>query len=206
MGRIIQIFILSFIVFLIAGCTQTNRLSLTGPGSGEELPEGPGSGETLAPGQTNPPPPEDIGPGSGETLAPGQTNPPPPEDIGPGSGETLAPGQTNPPEPTGPGSGEELPPAKGSCNIIDFGSTCVEYIGSYFTWENIELHCQGTGTPSKNPCPRPTMGGCNIAAGTPNELITWHYNYGGDPFTPDVIPYSSAACNANPFGSWISGN
>jgi hypothetical protein len=47
------------------------------------------------------------------------------------------------------------------------------------------------------------VGGCHVSAGTANEIIIWHYNYGGDPFTPDVVPYAAMVCNANPLSSWI---
>lgn len=173
----------------------------TGPGSGEELPyepepTGPGSGEELPYVE-----PEPTGPGSGEEL------PYEPEPTGPGSGEEL------PYEPDGPGSGEEISQedyykdkAVGSCDVISTKSTCVEYIGSM--WQTVEsamLNCSGTGTWSKNPCPRPTVGGCHGSDGTPIEIVIWHYDHGGQAFTPEDVPYAARACNELPITSWIFG-
>ncbi len=64
----------------------------------------------------------------------------------------------------------------------------------------------GAGDYSKKPCPRPTVGGCNVSTGTMNEIMIWHYNYGGDPFTAEVLVSTSKVCDANPFGSWVFGN
>ncbi len=164
-----------------------------GPGSGEELPAdeptGPGSGDELKPGETP----------TGDNLDRGNG----PGEFGPGSGEELPAD-----EPTGPGSGDEISfesVTKGSCNTIDDASTCLDYIGSYFgTLENMKLHCAGSGTFSSKPCPRPAVGGCHIGANTANELITWHYDYGGDPFNSEVVPYAAMACNASPYATWIA--
>ncbi len=154
----------------------------TGPGSGEEIPYSP----------------EPTGPGSGEEIPYSE-----PEPTGPGSGEV---------EPSGPGSGEEISQsdvlkakAKGSCNAIEKGSTCIEYIGSFWSSNtNTELNCKGAGIYSKNPCPRPTTGGCQISGGTMNEIVMWNYTYGGDPFTPEIVNNVAKVCNANPFGSWVA--
>ena len=70
---------------------------------------------------------------------------------------------------------------------------------------NTELNCKGAGTYSKNPCPRPTVGGCKVGGGTMNEIMIWYYNYGGDPFTAEVLYSTTNVCEANPFGSWVSG-
>ncbi len=194
-----------------------------GPGSGDELapgetnePTGPGSGDELGPGETNEPegpgsgdelPPEDepTGPGSGDELKPGEE----PEPEGPGSGDELPPLPEE--EPKGPGSGEEVEPdqfekkASGSCNIIASVSTCAEYIGSHWKGRDGELNCGYEGAYSENPCPRPTLGGCQINAGTEFEMITWHYAEGGGGFTAEVIPYSAAACNATG-STWVNSN
>ncbi len=153
----------------------------TGPGSGEEIPYSP----------------EPKGPGSGEEV--------PYEPKGPGSGEY---------EPEGPGSGEEISQsdalkarAKASCSAIAKGSTCIEYIGSFWSSAvNTELNCKDAGDYSKNPCPRPTVGGCKVGAGTMNEIVIWHYNYGGDPFTAEVLASASKVCDVNPMASWVFGN
>ncbi len=162
----------------------------TGPGSGDEIPyspepEGPGSGEY-----------EFEGPGSGEYADP--------EPTGPGSGEE---------EPGGPGSGEEISEsdelrdkAKASCSAIEKGSTCIEYIGSFWSSNtNAELNCKDAGIYSKDPCPRPTAGGCKVGGGTMNEIMIWHYGYGGDPFTGNVLYSASKVCDVNPLGTWVDG-
>ena len=47
------------------------------------------------------------------------------------------------------------------------------------------------------------VGGCRMNPGSTYEMITWHYNYGGDPFDGEVVGYAASACNANPAGIWI---
>ncbi len=170
----------------------------TGPGSGMEIPytpepTGPGSGDEM--------PAEPEGPGSGDEVP----YDPEAEPTGPGSGEY---------ELTGPGSGEEISQsdelkdkAKASCSAIEKGSTCIEYIGSFWlSAVNTELNCKGAGTYSKKPCPRPVAGGCRVSVGTMNEIVIWHYSYGGDPFTAEVLFNTSKVCDANPMGSWVFGN
>lgn len=205
-----------------------------GPGSGDELPyepepDGPGSGDEL-PYQPEPTQPDggQAGPGSGDELpyepeptGPGSGDEVPNEPEGPGSGDELpyepeptGPGsgdEADPNEPTGPGSGDEISQdqkwknkARGSCNAIGFGSTCVEYIGPFWdTLENASLNCAGAGSYSENPCPRPTVGGCNMGPGTASEIVTWHYNHGGSPYTPDVVPHAARACNALGLANWV---
>jgi len=137
-------------------------------------------------------------PGSGDEL------PYEPESTGPGSGDE---------EPTGPGSGDEISQSEdfknkaiASCNAIPKAGTCVEYIGSFWaTIENSELNCKGAGTYSRNPCPRPVAGGCNISPGTNNEIVTWHYFYGGGGYNAENIPYVAAVCNATGVASWVFG-
>ena len=108
-------------------------------------------------------------------------------------------------EPAGPGSGEELN-VVGSCNYIISGSTCVDYVGSY--WKTIEyaiLNCSNDGVWSTSPCPRNYVGGCNTSSGTAQEMIMWFYNYGGDPFDQELTGYAAQSCNMNPYGTWIPG-
>ncbi|PLX27903.1 hypothetical protein C0583_01540 [Candidatus Parcubacteria bacterium] len=160
----------------------------TGPGSGDEVsadePTGPGSGDEI-------PADEPTGPGSGDEI-------PADEPTGPGSGDEIIE------EPTGPGSGEEAK-VHASCNAIGRASTCIDYIGSFWSFlQNTELNCNGVGAHSTEPCPQPSVGGCNVSAGTSNEIVIWHYDYGGDPFTPDVVPYAAMTCNANPMASWLA--
>ena len=141
-------------------------------------------------------PDEPRGPGSDDFYAHEEQD----EPQGPGSDDFYA-GLEN--EPTGPGSGDELNEetfakyAIASCNTIDDGSTCVEYIGSYWSTPDVAaLNCQGVGVYVEKACPRPTSGGCRMNGDTSWEMIAWFYPYGGDPITSDIIPYASGSCNA----------
>jgi hypothetical protein len=138
------------------------------------------------------------GPGSGEEVDLS-------EPEGPGSGEEVVP------ELPGPGSGDEINEgyfkdlAKASCNLIPAASTCIEYIGSMWANTNAaRMRCPRDGSFSTEACPRPTAGGCRIVADSSAEMITWFYNYGGDPITPEVVEKASAACNLSG-GMWIFG-
>lgn len=89
----------------------------------------------------------------------------------------------------------------GSCSYIAEGSTCVEYYGSYWNKETIQMTC-GDGVFSEGECPRPTVGGCRMISSPETDMITWHYDHGGDPFTEEVVVYAAQACNAVPGGTW----
>ncbi len=178
----------------------------TGPGSGEYAPVAPTGPEPSGPGSGEYAPAEPSGPGSGEYA--------PAEPSGPGSGE-YAPAEPTGPgsgeyENEGPGSGEEVSnsnyyknKARGSCNVVERGSTCVEYIGSFWTWDNIVPNCTGAGTPSQSACPRPFMGGCNMGQGTLAEIITWHYE---GLYDAENIQHAARVCNALPTASWVINN
>ena len=203
------------ILIIISGCSiGFSGPEPEGPDSGDEIdtsqePQSPESGEDEDnQGPDSGEDEDNQGPDSGEEIDPNEpTSPESGEDEdnqGPDSGEDE--------DNQGPDSGNEITlsedfkqRAKGSCNAISAGSTCIEYIGSYWgQGSNASMNCSGSGTFSKNPCPRPTVGGCNVGAGTTNEIVTWHYNYGGDPFDAEVIPYSKGACNALPVSHWIN--
>lgn len=211
----------------LSGCTMPFGQP-NGPDSGEEIdtsiePRGPDSGEDA----------DNQGPDSGEeidTSVERQTpdsgddednqGPESGEDEdnrGPDSGEDIDTSQ----EPTGPDSGEEEYPgpdsgeeltlsedlqirAKASCNRIADASTCVEYIGSYWSEANARLNCGDNSAFLTKACPRPAIGGCNLGGGTSNEIVTWHYNYGGDPYNDEVKPYAIKSCSALPAGRWIN--
>lgn len=93
---------------------------------------------------------------------------------------------------------------RGSCNVIDESSTCLDYVGSFWTKEQMTLNCQGVGAFSENTCPYTTVGGCQAGAGSFVETILWSYNYGGELITPENEIYASGACNANPAGQWVT--
>lgn len=214
--------IFSLFLFIFAITLSGCNMSLGGPGgpdSGEEIdlsqeaddndddsddePDGPDSGDEI---DTS----EPTSPDSGDEIDPNEPTSPdsgdeidPSEPTSPDSGDEIDPN-----EPTSPDSGDEISlnedlknRAKGSCNAISEGSTCVEYIGSFWTLNNAKLNCP-SGFSTKA-CPRPGIGGCRFGAETGNEIVTWHYNYGGDPYTAELIPYASGACKALPGNQWI---
>lgn len=168
------------------------------PDSGEEVELGPDSGEEEdTSGQPD-------GPGSGpEGDMPEEVDEDEPDDedesdepTSPDSGDEI-----DMREPGSPDSGEDYT-ARGSCNLIAEGSTCVEYIGSMWTTSQARLNCSSASAFSTSACPRPALGGCRVGAGSATEIITWHYSYGGDPYT-EALPYAKGACNALPGGSWV---
>lgn len=93
---------------------------------------------------------------------------------------------------------------RGSCNTIDDSSVCIDYIGSFWTDEQMQYNCEGAGTFSKNTCPYSTIGGCKNMDGTVMETVIWYYNYGGDPITEENLPYVSGVCEANPACHWTT--
>ncbi|MBT7553103.1 hypothetical protein HN670_01380 [bacterium] len=141
-------------------------------------------------------PDQPTGPGSGEEMEYD------PMYDGPGSGEFAK--HDNPGsddyyaglEDDGPGSGEENN-AVGSCNVINDGSVCTDFIGNFWNTPDITtLNCQGVGIYSDNPCPQPSSGGCQNSIGTDYETIIWYYPYGGDPVTGELITYAAGTCTA----------
>ncbi len=182
----------------------------TSPDSGDEIdtsePQSPDSGDdydTSIPGA----------PDSGDEIDTSEPTSPDSGDEIDTSDEPKSPDsgeEADPNEPTSPDSGDEITlnedfknRAKGSCNLIGEGSTCIEYIGSFWTGANAKLNCSSAAAFSASPCPRPALGGCNVSAGTGTEIVTWHYGYGGDPYT-EVIGYAASACNALPGARWIN--
>jgi len=49
-----------------------------------------------------------------------------------------------------------------SCNAIAKSSTCIEYIGSFWSEIQKKYHCQEAGTLSSEPCESGNIGGCEI--------------------------------------------
>ncbi len=90
---------------------------------------------------------------------------------------------------------------KGSCNIIDQASTCVEYFGSYWTSETINLVCQ-EGVASSDRCPEQHLGGCHMNPESESDMITWHYDIGGGGYNQENIQYAIQSCNSIPGGVW----
>jgi len=170
-----------------------------GPDSGDDYETGPLGGPDSGEEEDN------QGPDSGDEIDPNEPTSPDSGDDednqGPDSGDDG--------DNQGPDSGDEITlnedlknRAKGSCNLISEGSTCVEYIGSFWTTANAKLNCSNAAAFSTNSCPRPALGGCRLGTETSNEVVTWHYSYGGDPYT-EALPYAAAACRALPGGWWL---
>lgn len=212
------LFLLLILIFSLSACSMSFGQP-EGPDSGDEIdipePSSPDSGDEI---DTS----EPTSPDSGDEIDTSEsTSPDSGEDEdnqGPDSGDEIdaneptspdSGDEIDPNEPTSPDSGDEISlnedlknRAKGSCNAISEGSTCVEYIGSFWTEKNASLNCSGH-TFSLKPCPRPALGGCRIGADSANEIVTWHYDYGGDPYT-EALPYAVQACNALSGARWIN--
>ncbi|MBT6690960.1 hypothetical protein HOB10_01345 [Candidatus Parcubacteria bacterium] len=93
---------------------------------------------------------------------------------------------------------------RGSCNTIDDKSHCVDYIGSFWTEQQMELNCGSEGTFSKNTCPYSTNGGCQTGGKTITEVVIWSYDHGGQPISGEEAQYEAMACNVNPLGTWVT--
>jgi hypothetical protein len=94
--------------------------------------------------------------------------------------------------------------SRGSCNAIGFGSQCIDYVGSMWTDEQMKLNCQGEGRSfSKDACPYPENGGCNMGADTITEIVAWNYPYGGDPVTGGDLESAVGACNLTVGSKWV---
>jgi len=91
---------------------------------------------------------------------------------------------------------------RGSCNVIDSKSTCIDFIGSVFSEERMKLSC-AEGKFSFNSCPYSDLGGCQATPGTISESIIWSYDYGGQPITMEEAGYGAKACNAMPASKWV---
>ncbi len=64
---------------------------------------------------------------------------------------------------------------KGSCNSLPDNPVCIEYFGSFWTDQQMELNCSDSGVFSKEPCPTGMFGGCNTGAGLANDFVAWMY-------------------------------
>lgn len=91
---------------------------------------------------------------------------------------------------------------RGSCNVIDSKSTCVDFVGSVFTEERMKLSC-AEGRFSLDACPYSELGGCQATGGTITESIAWSYGYGGSPISAEEAGYQAKACNSLSMGKWV---
>jgi len=91
----------------------------------------------------------------------------------------------------------------GSCNMISKTSTCIDYVGSFWTETQMKYNCY-SGTVSFSSCPGGNIGGCNVLKGSPTETIIWMYPYGGSPISSDTVSSAKPSCDVNPMGNWVS--
>lgn len=94
--------------------------------------------------------------------------------------------------------------ARGSCNAIKESSTCLEYVGSFWTKTQMQNNCSDSGIFELKTCPSGSIGGCNIGNGGPTDLVSWFYPTGGSPIDGDSLKYAKLACDSNPLGRWIN--
>lgn len=90
---------------------------------------------------------------------------------------------------------------KGSCNLIEKGSICIEYFGPYWMEEPIKLACK-EGVYSSEGCPDNSLGGCHMNSESETDMISWYYTQGGGEFNSENIKYAMQSCNSVPGGVW----
>ncbi len=91
-----------------------------------------------------------------------------------------------------------------SCNAIAKTSTCIDYVGSFWSEVQKKYHCMESGTLSSKPCESGNIGGCEIGRGSPSDMIIWMYSYGGEPISSDAVQSAKPGCDMNPMGNWLS--
>lgn len=93
----------------------------------------------------------------------------------------------------------------GSCNAIQTGSNCVDYVGSMWNDNNMaQLNCSDAGTFSTYACPYSDFGGCQTHGGTVMEIIAWVYKEGPGEYNEESVPYARASCNSLPNAKWVT--
>ncbi len=91
-----------------------------------------------------------------------------------------------------------------SCNAIAESSTCIDYVGSFWSEIQKKYHCQEAGTLSPESCEGGNIGGCQIGGGSPSDMIVWMYPYGGEPILTESAKTAKTGCNLNPMGNWVN--
>ncbi len=91
-----------------------------------------------------------------------------------------------------------------SCNSISKTSTCIDYVGSFWSEEQKKYHCQESGVLSDKVCENGNIGGCQIGRGSPSDIIIWMYPYGGEPISADTVQSAKPGCDMNPMGNWLN--
>ena len=89
---------------------------------------------------------------------------------------------------------------KGSCNAINETSTCLEYIGSYWTEEEMKKNCNGIF--STDDCPKDFLGGCRTGIGTILEILSWTYPEKEGDFDPEVLENAQKNCESLDGAEW----
>jgi len=92
----------------------------------------------------------------------------------------------------------------GSCNAITKTSTCIDYIGPFWTETQMRYSCSYSGEFSFEPCEGGNIGGCEVGRGSFNDMIIWMYPYGGSPIAADTAKSAKPSCDMNPMGNWLS--
>ena len=92
----------------------------------------------------------------------------------------------------------------GSCNAIEKTSTCIDYIGSFWTETQMKYACSYSGTFSFEKCETGSIGGCNVGKGSFNDMTIWMYPYGGSPISSDTVESAKPSCDMNPMGAWVN--
>ena len=91
-----------------------------------------------------------------------------------------------------------------SCDSISKMSTCVDYIGSFWTQQQMVYACEYSGVLSDKPCKSGSIGGCQVGKGGFNDMIIWMYSYGGQPIAGSTAKSAKPACDMNPMGNWVN--
>jgi hypothetical protein len=92
----------------------------------------------------------------------------------------------------------------GSCNAIAKTSTCIDYIGSFWTETQMRYSCSYSGIFSFDLCETGSIGGCNVGKGSFSDMIIWMYPYGGSPIATDTAKSAKPTCDMNPMGTWVN--
>ncbi|MBT3816860.1 MAG: hypothetical protein HOE80_04715 [Candidatus Magasanikbacteria bacterium] len=98
---------------------------------------------------------------------------------------------------------KETPHIGGSCNLIAKTSTCLEYVGQFWTEEQMGYNCY-EGTLSFDPCEHGEIGGCDIGKNSMTEMVIWMYPYGASPISAKDAEAAKPTCDINPMGTWIN--
>ena len=122
--------------------------------------------------------------------------------------ELANPNDENPGEsledlPSEPKTTPSAPHIGGSCDLIAKTSTCLEYVGQFWTEEQMGYNCY-EGTLSFEPCERGEIGGCDIGENSMTEMVIWMYPYGASPITAKDAQAAKPTCDMNPMGTWIN--